>query len=64
MPTSNSPDLAILTLSWINEQMLLELDRQIAEEFHSPAAFWRRQVDAIVSLLVCGVNLLTLRAFV
>lgn len=63
MPTSNSPDLAILTLSWINEQLLMELDRQLEEEFHRPAAFWKRQVDALVSLAVCGLNLITLRAF-
>lgn len=62
MPCSASNELSILTLSWINEQLLQELDRRIEDEIQSPASFWRRQGQAILSLLVCGVNLITWRA--
>ena len=63
MPAASSSQIAVLTLSWINEQLLLELDRQIATEITAPQAFWRRQAQAILSLLVCGMNLITLRLF-
>jgi hypothetical protein len=63
MPANPSAQIAVLTLSWINEQLLLELDSQIAAKIKPPSAFWRRQAQAILSLLVCGVNLITLRVF-
>ncbi|MDZ4688875.1 MAG: hypothetical protein SH850_27685 [Planctomycetaceae bacterium] len=61
--SAHSSEIAVLTLSWINEQLLLELDRRIERELRRPASFWRRQAQAILSLIVCGVNLITLRAF-
>lgn len=61
--TSASTELAVQTLSWINEQLLLELDRQIAQEIRPTSAFWRRQWQAVCGLVWCGVNLVTLRAF-
>jgi hypothetical protein len=63
MPAAPSSQIAILTLSWINEQLLLELDRRIAAEIRPASSFWRRQAQAILSLVVCGVNLITLRIF-
>lgn len=62
MSGSTSNELSILTLSWINEQLLLELDRRLEGENQQPTSFWWRQGQAILSLLVCGVNLITLRA--
>jgi hypothetical protein len=61
MPADSSP-LAVLTLSWINEQMLLELDRRLEREIRPPSAFWRRQVQALSGLFLCGLQLLTLRS--
>jgi hypothetical protein len=59
---SPSPDIAYLTLSWITEQMRLEVARRELDAWEeAPSASWQRQMLVALAGGLCGIGLLVIR---